>query len=341
MSIFESTSNSSLDRAIYISRSTTQIIESVYDKITYGVYSIVLILSVIQTFWKNKRINHVLCSIIEAYSDGKFESHQVCLRQQIVTCYRYDKRFSHIPHPNRIMLFITAIHIQLLMYIAVTTLLIRTTILVSDCKSLQLPLEFLQCQNNQDPCPSNGTETPIQCTYYSFEMTNIITMVTSVISWHYGLRYFAVKLIRFIRWTLFHNNDRPRKLFCCRCRATIRRLRCIMYVDYTILWVYLLTTAVLGFAYNINIYQIPVASFGAAWTPILMTVDRLFTLNTALVPELLQNWLDITANGEVLPILESKGLLLTDVEPLIYLTAKKNETSASTTNKLCHSNIVE
>jgi hypothetical protein len=329
MSIFESTSNSSGDQEIYIFYSTLQIIESVSDKINYGVYSIVLIFSLIQTFWKNKRFDHLLSYINDAYSDGKFKSHQVSFHQQILTCYRYDQHFSHIPHPNRLMLFTIAIHIQILMNIAARTLFIRQTTLVNDCKSLQIPFEVLQCENNQDPCSSNGTETIIKCTYYSFQTNNLITMVTSVITWHYALRYFIIKFIRFVRWILFNNNDQPRKLCCCQ--ATACRLRCIMYVNYIILWLYLLITVILGFVSNKSIYHIPVNTSVPAWTSTMLAVDRISTLSIALIPELLQNWLDTTVNGEVLQELKSKGLLLTNVEPLIYLISKKNQSDASTT----------
>ena len=54
----------------------------------------------------------------------------------------------------------------------------------------------------------------------------------------------------------------------------------------------------------------------------------------ALVPELLQNWLDATANGEVLQVFESKGLLLANVEPLVYLTNKKPESSILSKNDI-------
>jgi hypothetical protein len=46
-------------------------------------------------------------------------------------------------------------------------------------------------------------------------------------------------------------------------------------------------------------------------------------------PELIENWLNATGNGATLLDWESKGLLLVNVEPLVHLTNKKTETSAS------------
>jgi hypothetical protein len=58
----------------------------------------------------------------------------------------------------------------------------------------------------------------------------------------------------------------------------------------------------------------------------------------ALAPELLQNWLDATANGEILELLEQKELLLTKVEPLVYLIKKKTEFSTSSENEISKNN---
>jgi hypothetical protein len=64
--------------------------------------------------------------------------------------------------------------------------------------------------------------------------------------------------------------------------------------------------------------------------PILIAGDRLCTLGSAVSPELIQNWLNATSNGEVLKTFKSKGLLLANVEPLIYLTNNKTKISTST-----------
>lgn len=83
----------------YIFQSTIKTINKVSDKIALAVYAIVLVISIIQTFWKNKRIDRLLAYVNEAYSDGKFESSRVCFRRQIITCYRFDQHFSYVPHP--------------------------------------------------------------------------------------------------------------------------------------------------------------------------------------------------------------------------------------------------
>ncbi|UJR17062.1 hypothetical protein I4U23_003959 [Adineta vaga] len=317
MSLLPSTSNFSDDSEEYIFSSKIQLIEIITGKISYGIYAFAVIFSLIQTFWKNRTIDRLLSTITEAYSDRKLESHQVYLSQQIITCYRYDQRFSYIPHPNRAMVFIFAVHVQILMMIAIRTLFSRQTILVKDCTSLKFPLEMLQCENDQLPCPSNATENVVKCVYYSFQMTNLITMSTSVITWHNALRYSVIKLIRFIRWILFHGNDQPRNLCSCFFPATSRRLRCIMYVNYIILWIYLLATAILGLGWNKTLYRITVDEFGSIWTPFVLAADRIYTLNMALIPELLQNSLDTIKHGD--------ELLLVDVETLIHLTSKKTK----------------
>jgi hypothetical protein len=49
----------------------------------------------------------------------------------------------------------------------------------------------------------------------------------------------------------------------------------------------------------------------------------------AFAPELIQNWLNATSNGDALLDWETKELLLANVEPLIHLTNKKTEASTS------------
>ncbi|CAF1392612.1 unnamed protein product [Adineta ricciae] len=334
-----SVSNSSFDQEKYFLPSTIQLIVSVTDRISYSVYAIALIFSVVQTFRRNQTLDRFLSYVVHEYSDGKFDSNQVYIRKQVITCYRYDQHFSYIPHPNRLMLFTVAVHVQVLMLIAIRTLFLRQSIAISDCVSFDFPLDVLQCDNNQSPCSSNGTESVVKCTYYSFQTTNIITAVTSVSTWHYALRYCVVKLIRFARWSTFRNDDQPRN-FCCW-RTTPCRLRCIMYVDYTMLWIYLLVTCILGLGWNKSLYQLPVDTFGSVWTPIIIAADRIYTLSMALIPELLQNWLDVTRNGEVLQVLKSNDLLLTNLEPLIQLTRKEKRPPSVTTDKLVHDSATE
>jgi hypothetical protein len=86
-------------------------------------------------------------------------------------------------------------------------------------------------------------------------------------------------------------------------------------------------------------FRISTDILGPVWTPIFITTDRLFTLGMALVPELLENWLDATANGKILQGFESKELLLVNIEPLICLTTKKTEFSISPENEMPQSNI--
>jgi hypothetical protein len=282
-----------------------------------------------QTLWKNKWIDHLLARMNAAYSDGKFQTSQVCFRQQIITCYQFDRRFSHIPNPNRLILFIISIHIQVLILIAIRTVLTRRSEVINDCFLFPYPYQILECDNKRDPCRLNDTDTAPKCTYYHFELANIITMVTSVITWHYALRYFVVKLIRLVRWTLFRDDDQPRKLCCC-CRTTPRMLRYIMYFQYISLWLYLLFQIISGFVWNISLFRIAINLLGSTWMPILIAGDRLCTLGSAVCPELLQNWLNATSDGEVLKDFKSKGLLLANVEPLIYLTNNKTKISTST-----------
>ncbi|CAF4688525.1 unnamed protein product, partial [Rotaria sp. Silwood1] len=125
LGVLVSKDNSSIEFNAYIFHSTVLMLESVSQKIVLGVYSIVLIVSIIQTFWKNKRIDRLLAYMTEAYSDGKFGSNKVCFHQQTITCYRFDQRLSHIPNPNRSILPIIATHVQILMLITIKTLFVR------------------------------------------------------------------------------------------------------------------------------------------------------------------------------------------------------------------------
>lgn len=184
------------------------------------------------------------------------------------------------------------------------------------------PYQILECENKRDPCQFNYTEIAPKCTYYHFELINVITMVTSIITWHYALRYLIVKLIRLVRWALFRDNDQPRRLCCC-CRVSPCTLRCLMYLQYIYLWLYYSIIILCGFLWNLSVFCLSINLLGSTWTPFLMAGDRLCTLILALAPELIQNWLDATSNGKILHDFESKGLLLTKAEPLIYLTNKK------------------
>ncbi|CAF3212617.1 unnamed protein product [Rotaria sp. Silwood2] len=121
-----------------------------------------------QTFWKNKHIDRVLTYMNEAYSDGKFESNEVYFRGQLMTCYRFDQRFSHIPNPNLLVLPIIATHVHVLMFVAINTLLDRRNESIDDCFKFHDPYEVLQCENNIDPCRVNNTENIPKCTYYYF-----------------------------------------------------------------------------------------------------------------------------------------------------------------------------
>lgn len=321
-------SNFSAGMGVYIPQLTVIMIQMIIDKIILVIYAIVLISSVIQTFWKNKYIDRLFASMNEGYSDGKFRLNQVYFRKQIFKCYRFDERFSYIPNPNRSILFIIVTHIQILILIAMRTSIDKRSELVNDCSTFYDPYQILQCENNRDPCRFNDTETAPKCSYYYFEVNNVILTITSIITWHYSLRYLIVKLVRFIRWILFCDNDQPRRLCFC-CQATPCILRCLMYLQYIMFWLYLFFVILCGFAWNISWFHMPMDLLGSAWMAILMTIDRLCALSLAFSPELIQNWLDATANGDVLRDLESKGLLLTNIEPLIHLTDKKTKTSFS------------
>ena len=327
-----SASNFSTDLEFYVFHWTVNRVMAFSEKFVVAVYLIILLLSIIQTFWKNKRVDHLLTSMNEAYSHGQFQSNQVSLREVTMTCYQCDQRFSHIPHPNRSILFIIGTHIHVLIVVAIRMLYTRRREFIKDCYSFHSPYEILQCEDQQDPCQFNITGTAPRCTYYYFEASNFITMVTTVVTWHHALRYFIVKLVRLLRWMLFRNDDQPRRVCCC-CRASPRCLRRLMYFQYIALWLYLCLTSLAVFLWNKNPFISSLDLLGYIWSPIFLTAERLYTLTLAIVPELIQNWLDKTSNGEILRDLESKGLLLVDVEPLVYLTNKKSETSASTKRK--------
>ncbi|CAF3759888.1 unnamed protein product [Rotaria sp. Silwood1] len=336
--VFLSTQNSGVDLESYIFHSTIKTIESVNDKIILVICAIVLILSITQTFLKNKRIDRVLAYLNEAYSDGKFESNQVYFREQIITCYRFDQRFSHIPNPNRSILLIIATHIQVLMLIVIRTLFIRRSEPVHDCFSFHYPYKVLECENSRDPCRLNETESSPKCTYYYFQMTHLIPMVTSIITWHYALRYFVVKLICFVRWALFRDNDQPRMLCWCCGPARPRIIRCSMYLNYIILWCYLFVLILFGFMQNRSPFGIPINMLGSVWAPMLTTIDRFCSLYLGLISELMQNWLDALENGAVLQVFESKGLFLDNVEPLIHLISKETKASTSSKNRILSTN---
>jgi len=57
---------------------------------------------------------------------------------------------------------------------------------------------------------------------------------------------------------------------------------------------------------------------GSGWEPIIIATDRLCSLTTAVAPELLQNWLDVSGKRE-----DPNGFDLANVEPLIHLTNRK------------------
>ncbi|CAF2716506.1 unnamed protein product [Rotaria sp. Silwood2] len=336
--VFVSTRNSGVDLESYIFHSTIKTIESVNNKIVLVIYSIVLILSIIQTFLKNKRIDRILAYMNEIYSDRKLESNQVCFHEQIITCYKFDQRFSHIPNPNRSILLIIATHVQVLMLIIIRTLFIRRSESVNDCFSFHYPYKVLECENNRDPCRLNETESIPKCTYYYFEMTHLITMVTSVITWHYALRYFVVKLVCFVRWAFFRDNDQPRISCLCCGPARLCITRYLIYLHYIILWCYLFILILFGFMRNKGHFGIPVNMLGSVWAPILTTIDRLCSVYLAMIPELVQNWLDTSANGTALQVVESKELPLANFEPLIYLISKKTKFSTSFKNRVLLTN---
>ncbi len=208
---------------------------------------------------------------------------------------------------------------------------------INDCESFHYPYLVLECEDQRDPCEYNSTQIAPKCTYYHLETTNFITMVTSVITWYYALRYFIIKLVRIVRWILFRDDDQPRKCCCC-CRTTPRMLRCMMYFQYIFLWIYLFFLIFIGFMWNINMFHTSLELFGSAWAPIMTAADRLCTLSIAFAPELMQNWLNATSNGDALLNWKTKELLLADFEPLVHLINKKTETSTSTKHKSSSNN---
>jgi hypothetical protein len=211
--------------------------ETISDKIVLSVYSVILLISLIQTFWKNKRIDRPFAHMNAAYSDEKFESIQISFHHQRMTCYRHDQRYSHFHYPYQV----------------------------------------LQCEDKRDPCQLNDTGSVPICTYYYFEMTNVITMVTTLIPWHYALRYFVIKLVRLVRWTLFRDDDRPRRVCCC-CRPAPRLIQFIMRLQYITLWLYLFVMALLGFVWNITLFRLQVPILGSVFIPIFIAADRLCSL---------------------------------------------------------------
>ena len=322
-------SNASNDLGFYILYSTVKSVNTIIDKLVLVLFAIALLLNFIQTFWKNKFINRFLFYLMEVYSDGRLKSTIVSYRQQIFTCYQFDQRFSHIPCPKRLILFIICIHIQILLLITTRTLFIRKSELVNDCYTFPRPYEILQCEQNKDPCRLNGTESIPKCTFYHFELSNFITMVTSVVTWHYALRYFIVKLMRFIQWALFSDDDQLRKC-CCYFQMKTMFLRCLMYFHYVLLWLYLLTTIVVGFRWDISaVYDV----IPSDWRPVSVTVERLCLIVLATIPELLQNWLEATLDGKALEVFHFQGRLLNNAEPLTYLINNKELGSDTIENK--------
>ena len=103
-----------------------------------------------------------------------------------------------------------------------------------------------------------------------------------------------------------------------------------MYFHYALLWLYLVTTIVVGFRWNVSaVYDV----IPADWRPISVTAERLCLVALATIPELLQNWLEATFAGKVLQVFHLRGRLLANVEPLIYLINKKELDSSVNENK--------
>jgi len=71
---------------------------------------------------------------------------------------------------------------------------------------------------------------------------------------------------------------------------------------------------------------------GSGWEPIIIAADRLCSLTTAVAPELLQNWLDVSEKLELSHGSDPNGFDLANVEPLIHLTNKKIELPALSKN---------
>jgi hypothetical protein len=88
------------------------------------------------------------------------------------------------------------------------------------------------------------------------------------------------------------------------CVAAVRQ----NYIGYDVLCIFItfvyrsisFFTILFGFMWNKSVFRIPIDILRFVWTSIIIAEDRLYTLSMALVPELLQNWLDTTLNGEVL-----------------------------------------
>ena len=269
--------NSSTELQVYIFHSTIQMLQLLIQKIVLVVYSIVLLVSIMQTFWKNKHIDQLLARMNKAYSDGKFESIQVCFHQQIITCYRFDQRFSHIRNPNRPILSIIAIHSHVLMVVAIRSLFVRKTELVNDCLFVHHPQKVFQCEYNRDSYRSNNDENVSKCKYYYFETNHLITMVASLVTWHYALRHFVVKLVRFSRWILFRSDNRLRT-FCSCYLVKTWILRCIMYFIYAILWLYLFFIVFTGFMWDVAFFSTSAHMTGTNWELMIVARDRLCSL---------------------------------------------------------------
>lgn len=319
LGVFVSNKSVNMNMEMFIFQRTLQTLDMITLKIVLVLYSITLVISVIQTFWNNSRLDRIFASMSKTYSDNRFEEVRIALNGRMIDCYRYDQRFSFIRNPNRLILPIICIHVQVLLLIASRTVFIRRTETINDCWEYHFPSEILQCDSLDDPCHVNATEggKGPKCAFYYFETNHLISMVTSMVTWHYALRYFIVKIVRFIRWIIFTDEDQPRR-FCCCCRPTRRVMQCLMYAFYLILWIYFLCIVLVGFIWNFDTTRFPVETLGIYWKPVLLVVDRLCSLTLAVIPELCQNWL------------KSMGTLtdvrLADHEPMVPLVEKKRGT---------------
>lgn len=322
-----STGNVTPDTEYYVYYSAVERITVGSERIVLVFYGIAVILSIIQTFWKNKRFDRLLSSINETYSDGKFQSVQICINQKTVKCYKYADRFSYIPNPKRSILFIICTHIQILMLVALRTLITRRSETITDCTTFHYPYEILICENNRDPCEFNKTNIdPPKCIYYHCEMANLITTVTTIITWYYALRYFIIKLVRLVRWINFRDNDHPKKSFCC-CRPTVRTLKIVMYIQYCYVWIYLSALIITGFVFKKSLFRSTADTLGYTWSPIVLAIDRISSLGIAFAPELTQNWLQATSDGTLLNLIDSPELSLVNVEHLLHVTNKKSDST--------------
>lgn len=96
-----------------------------------------LLVSFIQTMWSFTRLDRILRWLFSVYTNGEFAATSISLIDQVPSttpCYQFNRRFSRIPCPHRLILIIVSMQIYIIDSLMISTLISRKSYEIHGCE---------------------------------------------------------------------------------------------------------------------------------------------------------------------------------------------------------------